>query len=304
MVVMVILAVIIVGVFGVVVTQNKAYHSEEDIIEMQANAQMALQRLNRLIRLAGYGCKDSFGTNMASGNLATKGDVAPNPLTSLLLVNGLNDYNNDNDYSNEKDPGTDDLTIVSAFKYLGKVIAVPAGNQVTLNVIGTLKADDVDIAKSYFYVSPAADQRFHIADNVTGNTITSHDFINAQVNDPVYQVQAFTIRLVAGNLRIDDNVNSSTASLDVAENIENLQFQYGIDTDNDGHLDSWVDNPSANLRQVKAVRVFILARTPNEDRDYTDKKTYNLGSTSVGPFNDGYHRYQLSTIIMMRNLNF
>jgi len=293
MVVLVILAVIVVGVFGVVITQNKAYHSEEAIIDMQANAQIAMQRISRVIRMTGFGCKDSFGTDFVSGNLTTQGDVAPNPTTSLMIVSnqGVNAA-----------ATPDQLTIVSAFKYVGKITAIPAANQITLDSVGgTLNSGEPE--KSYIFFYPSSPQTFETLTNITGNTITTSNNLDVQINDLVYQVQAYTIRLVNGNLRLDENIDPSSASLDVAENIEDLQFQYGVDTDNNGHLDSWVDTP-ANIRQVKATRIFILARTANPDREYTDHNTYTLAGTTIGPFNDHFHRYLLETTIMMRNLNF
>ncbi len=299
MVVLVILAVIVVGVFGVVISQNKAYHSEEAIIEMQTNAQIALQRISRLIRMTGFGCKDSFGNDFTSGNLATEPTegtlqgVAPNPTTSLLIINnqGVNAI-----------ATPDQLTLVCAFKYVGKITAIPAPNQITLDVLGgTLSSAEPEKASIYLY--PSTTQTYETISNITGNIITTTNSVQPQVNDQVYQVQAYTIRLVNGHLRLDENIDPSTASLDIAENIEDLQFQYGVDTDSDGHLDAWVDAP-ATIRQIKAIRIFILAMGTNPDLDYTDRNTYTLAGTTIGPFNDHFHRYLLRTTIMMRNLNY
>jgi prepilin-type N-terminal cleavage/methylation domain-containing protein len=296
MVVLVILALIVVGVFSVVITQNKAYHSEEDIIDMQMNAQVALSEIIRTVRMAGFGCKDSFGTDFVSGNLATKGDVAPNPTTDLVSI------------TNQAvgSPATpDQMTIVSALRYVGQITAIPAGNQITVDNLGNLEDDDTSIEKSYIFISPHADQSFNTIDaiNSTTKTITTYENLNVQVNDLVYQVQAYTIRLVNGNLSLEGNVDASTANMEIAENIEDLQFQYGIDTNNDGTVDSWADNP-ADITQIKAARVFLLARTANPDREYTDRNIYTLAGVNVGPFNDNFHRYLLETTIMMRNLNF
>ncbi|MBN2333288.1 MAG: PilW family protein [Deltaproteobacteria bacterium] len=303
MVVLVILGITVVGTLGLVVTQNKAYHSEEAIIDMQTNARLAMTEITRIVRMTGYGCAGSFGANYTSGNMTVEGDAVADPLTSLIAINTLADYDDDGNYDNEKDAGTDDLTIVAGMKYVGQVTAVPATNQITLDSIGNLKDDDTDAAKSYIYVSPNINRAYDAIDTVAGTTLTTHANTDAQVGDTVHQVQAFTFRLVDGSLRIDENVDPSTANMDRANNIEDLQFQYGIDTTGDGFYDSWSDNP-ASINRIKAIKIFILARTANPDREYTDRRIYSIAGVNVGPFNDHFHRFLLESTVMIRNLNF
>jgi len=82
----------------------------------------------------------------------------------------------------------------------------------------------------------------------------------------------------------------------IAEGIENMQLEYGIDTNNDGTPDSYFTVPAAaDWKNVTAVKVFLLARNTETSVDYTDTKTYSLasdGSTLTGaPFNDHYKRH-------------
>ncbi|MEA3347994.1 MAG: PilW family protein, partial [Pseudomonadota bacterium] len=112
---------------------------------------------------------------------------------------------------------------------------------------------------------------------------------------------------------IDENIALSSTQLNVADNIQDLQFQYGIDTGTDGQIDSWVDNPT-DITQIRAIRVFILARTGKIDKEYTDTKTYTLAGGTVGPFTGTdsanlntykhVHRYLLESTITVRNRNF
>ena len=292
MVVLVILGVVSIGAITSITGQSKVYHSEEDIIDMQMNARVAMQRIGNIIRMAGYGCKDAFGSNLTSGNLVTNGDVAPNPLTSLLIAN-------DND-----SPTPDSLTLAGAIRYAGTITAIPAANQITLDSLrANIKTNDDTAAKSFIFVSPRESNVYQTVTAISTNTLTLQDPLTATVGDEVYQIQAFTLRLTNDNLRVDENVDTSSTNLEVAENIQDLQFQYGIDSDNDGVVNSWVDNP-ATIRQVKAVKVFILARTSKLDKEYTDRKTYTLAGVSVGPFNDNFHRQLLESTIYIRNLTF
>ncbi len=90
----------------------------------------------------------------------------------------------------------------------------------------------------------------------------------------------------------------------IAEGIENLQFEYGIDADSDGAPETpFVDLPpsAAAWSNVVAVQVYLLARNIEKTPGYTDGKTYNLGAaTSVTPA-DNYKRHAYSSLVRIVN---
>ncbi len=57
------------------------------------------------------------------------------------------------------------------------------------------------------------------------------------------------------------------------------------------------------LSHVVAVKVFVLARAETITPGYTDSKTYTLGSTTLGPFNDGFKRHVFSTTVRVNNVS-
>lgn len=59
---------------------------------------------------------------------------------------------------------------------------------------------------------------------------------------------------------------------------------------------------SAQLMNVVAARIDILARSTERAPGYTDTKTYSLGSTTAGPFNDGFKRHAFSTVVRLPNV--
>jgi len=88
----------------------------------------------------------------------------------------------------------------------------------------------------------------------------------------------------------------SITTRSVAEGIENMQFEYGVDTNLDGVPDSYSAAPAAaDWQNVTAVKIFLLARNTEKSVGYTDAKTYSLaadGSALTGtPFNDSYKRH-------------
>ena len=96
--------------------------------------------------------------------------------------------------------------------------------------------------------------------------------------------------------------NGMTATTCLAEGIEDLRVQFGIDTDDDGIPDLYAPNPTvAQMENVVVVRLYVLARSRDTDPAYTDTKTYNLGDVTIGPLNDGYYRSVFTSTVALRN---
>ena len=125
----------------------------------------------------------------------------------------------------------------------------------------------------------------------------------------------------------------------VALNIEAIGFAYGYDTEPDGYLDQdasghiiWAvdtnndgrldtnldtnsdglinasDNPAGvalttpvNINTIRAVRIWMLARTSREARKFRNTSTYVVGDQHI-TVNDGYRRRLISAIIKCRNM--
>lgn len=87
-------------------------------------------------------------------------------------------------------------------------------------------------------------------------------------------------------------VNGELRTTAVAEGIENLQIEYGVDTDvpADGAPNVFVPaadidgNPVTHVwTNVMAVRVHLLSRNTEPSAGYTDPRTYAMGAVSVTP---------------------
>ena len=76
--------------------------------------------------------------------------------------------------------------------------------------------------------------------------------------------------------------------------VEWLEFQYGVDTNNDGSVNRYLDadnvdawNSGGTLGQnwdaVRSVRFWVLVRNDCPDATYTDTNTYNMGNNSFTP---------------------
>jgi type IV pilus assembly protein PilW len=142
--------------------------------------------------------------------------------------------------------------------------------------------------------------------------------------------RASTLRfdVSAGTLRSTDLANGD-APVPLAANVVNLKFQYGVDDDGDGALDTWVSAsdawssatllaaPLRVLARIKAIRVGIVVRS--DERERSDRATYSWVlfdcgradkatcpgrlSGTLGPTASGNYRYRtMETVVPLRNV--
>jgi type IV pilus assembly protein PilW len=105
----------------------------------------------------------------------------------------------------------------------------------------------------------------------------------------------------------------------LAEGIENMQLEWGLDLAKDGVADTITANPAtadgctaaacavANWRSAVAVRIHLLARNTEATPGYTDTKTFTLGldadgeETTIDAAEDGYKRHVFQTQVTLPN---
>lgn len=88
----------------------------------------------------------------------------------------------------------------------------------------------------------------------------------------------------------------------LAEGVEDMQFEFGIDSDSDGVANYFREVTSATeLSNVVAIRVFLLLRSLTEVSAHTGARTYFLGSKQVSS-GDAYVRRVMSTTVRTTNL--
>ncbi len=104
------------------------------------------------------------------------------------------------------------------------------------------------------------------------------------------------------------NTSSNPPTL-VADGVEYLHVEAGIDTDKDGAVNDYESSPpTTDLQTAVNLRVFILSRSRDPDPLYTNQKTYNLGSAVsityplVTGTTDHYYRRVYATTVPLRNI--
>ena len=88
----------------------------------------------------------------------------------------------------------------------------------------------------------------------------------------------------------------------LVEGIENLQLEFGIDTDGDRRADHYTPQPSpGQLQAAVAARLHLLVRSTHSVAGHLDSSSYALGSRQIGAANDGYYRRAMQTTVVLRN---
>ncbi len=123
-------------------------------------------------------------------------------------------------------------------------------------------------------------------------------------------------------LKMAELINGAFQVNSIAQGIQDMHFSFGVDQDNNGSADCYVDNPgidnsgactsvtgyswatpSANWHNVTSVRISLLARTTTRANGWTDTRQYDLGRSSPsGPFNDGYKRHVYAQVARLANV--
>ncbi len=119
--------------------------------------------------------------------------------------------------------------------------------------------------------------------------------------------------------RAELGANGAFSIVPLVEGVENLQFEYGLDTNGDSMPDAVSADPGTyggcaadpcyitNWLNVVTAKIHLLSRSIEPTPGYTDTKTYPLGlqadgtQRTDGPFNDGFKRHAYTETIRMNN---
>lgn len=104
-------------------------------------------------------------------------------------------------------------------------------------------------------------------------------------------------------------IDGALRTTSIAEGVENLQAEFGLDTNGDGQPDSFVtvagvDGAGANVWQnVVSVRLHLLTRNTQATPGYADTRTYQLGpNVTVAAPGDGFKRTLMTTTVRLHNV--
>lgn len=303
------------GLTGLLVQQNGAHAEIERAGKMIENGRYAMTVLRDDVQIAGfYGqyngsftspatlpdpCATDPASIDASLALPIQGYDAPSSVPSPLS-NCLPDANHV--------PGTDILVVrrvdtTETPTPLGSVVP----GQIYIQATPIAKVTGSGSDTSVFTLmdksgTASADLRAYV----------EHIYFISPCNVPAAGATTCTASADGGHpvptlKRLELTASSGTTTFTVAplaEGIQNLQIDYGIDSNGDGSpAVPFITAPAlTDWPKVMAVQISLLARNTTLSAGYVDAKTYNLGAAgSVGPFTDAYKRHVYTATVRLVN---
>jgi type IV pilus assembly protein PilW len=227
MVAMVVSGMLMAGVYRTFVSQQHTYTVQEQVTDMQQNVRLAINRMTRELRMAGFGRVASFFSN------GGKHGVFQHVVTPV---------------------GGNKVTVVGAYQAITTLSANATSGSKTIQV-NDASGFNTGLKQ---YISINGTESFQIK-KITGNQIELETaFLDDHLaGEPAFLVMAITYSLGVSEgksaLLRDDNLGQGPQP--VAENIDDLQFAY---LDSNG-------NSTVNPDDIRMIQVTIIARTDKTD---------------------------------------
>lgn len=292
-----ILAIAMTAVFATFTSQQKSFTVQNRVVEMQQNLRQAVEYMTRDIRLAGYGVPAPV--TIPTGKL-------PSGTTIRTL------------FSQDNTAGPDSLYVFYRYdmdEYQPETVtaaAVPANaTQATVtSVIGfvasggelVLLTDNTTTAADLFETTAAGGGVLTFGTGYNYNTIPHSGYPSATVAKARFARYYIDNTTDPAHPTLMVDRMAGQPAQPVADDIEDMQLTYGLDTNADGAVDTWVPNPDAvtQIPLVRQVRLQIMARSRLTDKSWSETRPV-LGNHPGGTTADGYRRRIIDVVIDVRN---
>ncbi|HJX16161.1 MAG TPA: PilW family protein [Candidatus Deferrimicrobiaceae bacterium] len=280
--------------------QHASFTVQNRVAETQQNLRSAMEVLGRDIMLAGYGIPAAV--NLPAG-LLPSGD------NTIRTIDPLNSTTTADQivllYTYDMDASLPPTTLSANMGAYNNTINVASTN-------GFANGDYIIVTNG-----TSADL-FQITAAITDNTTLPHNAlgVNAAASHaafPGYTVGATVSKARFVRYFIDttdpahptlmlDKMVAGVQPQPLADDIEDMQFQYGLDTNGDFVVDTTAVNvpTAAQIPQIRQVRVWLSARTRMADRKWQEVRPA-MGDRAAGSAADGYRRRTIDVAIDLRN---
>jgi type IV pilus assembly protein PilW len=298
------------GIVNIYLQNKQNYLQDEELARMQENARYAIGLLKRELTMAGFVAGIGDYSGIPAGSVTTDcvgtGQWALNVQGDIFEL--INNY--DGGAFTTANGTTWDCLAAAEVQPLTDIVSVKrTADRRTLedgSFTGTLTAAD----QEQWYLR-AFDNNATLSWNYVdaGGSIAADVSAGNGVDYWEYYSQIFYLRnfsRAAGDgiptLCIERLVASAMTTDCLVEGIEDLQIEVGIDTNDDSVPDFFDPAPTATeIREAVVVRVYLLVRSVEPIANYTNDKTFSLGSKAVPAANDSFMRRVFSTTVQMRN---
>ncbi len=305
------------GVITILVSSQQTHRVNEALARIQENSRFAFQLLSRDIRMAGYmGCAGEGTVPVNTLNSATdylwnfnqpiQGfEAAGSSWTPVLSTEITSPMN-----------GRDILVIRGVDGADTRVIQHPGGTppgsaDLKLTAGSGLQDDDIVLvtdclAAAVFQITNISTSA--VQDNVVHNTgagVPGNATQNLGQSFEGGEIVRITTRSYYVRTNPDGNPSlywrqGNAAAEELVEGVEDMQLDYGVDTDGDRAADSYqTADAVVDWANVVSVRINLLMQSV-EDNITSQPQTYTFNGTNTTPI-DRRLRKTYSTVIALRN---
>jgi len=335
-----IMLVVIVGALALYSRSNQISVDQEQYAELQHDVRSAMYLISRDLRMAGVGLPPEFGMYALEGfNNEDQGtEVDPDRLTILGNIDEpmnlkIQQYQGSSVDVAVYDRSFEQYPYPEQF-YRNKIVLILP------NPASSCRTGEVRQLTHITWSSGGTNEKFNMSPGLApgidppggltvGSPCQPNDFDDGLIMfvnvkefwlDTSGQAELNGEALTAGvNGYVGEPgvlyMTNNGIHLPIAQNIENLQFDYNGDLNDDGVLDGfqpWSNTwTSDQIMRIRQVRVIIAGRTPNRFASVSGKVPANIHnyrrpniSDSLGSATDDYHRrFVLESTANIRNLN-
>ncbi|MGQ9427296.1 PilW family protein [Gilvimarinus sp. F26214L] len=302
-----------VGIVNIYLENRRNYLQDEELARLQENARYALRLLKRELTMAGFIANLPDYSAVVTDTVDGGGCVAGNDWTLDLqgdMVELINNYDTDAAGTFTSSSGTEWTCLVAADLQDGAdIVSVKrtADRPTLQNGSLTTGAEEKDgqwYLRTFDENSSLGWTYVGSGGNFGGDKSPGSKVDYWQYFSRIYFLRNYS-RSAGDNiptLCTHSLVNDAMATECLVEGIEDLQIEVGVDIDEDSVPDFFTATPTAaEIEEAAVARIYLLVRSVNELSNYTNNKSYTLGSKTVGSKNDGYIRRVFSTTVQMRN---
>ena len=320
--------IVLAGLTWVFTTTNWSYKRQDETATLQQNLRTAKMNIERDVRMAGCGFGTTF--NYLSGYLGN-----PNPNTIFPIVNTNADppANSDSltiNYVNYSDPCCGSLpqltptafnTTTTTFTVSADMINSPLFALWNTGVAlcnGTMPffavytrsfpAGETTLRSDVFAITQIVPGTPNSSLQCAGLSagIPATPPVNSSINFfSATQLVTVTYSFDSANRTLIRNQQPANVNEALAEDIEDLQFAFGLDTNADGAVDLWINNATLvppQQTQVRQVRVSILGRSADPVHGQTLNSRPAIEDHIAGAVQDSNLRQLLQFDIAVRNM--
>jgi len=300
--------VVLSAVFFTFKSQHDSFLTQDQVSAMQQNVRAAMIMITRDIQMSGYYTNfDRYDHTMDWDDLNGSSDPDGTDEETIRPLIYAHDNIDDSPANGDNIKNGTDLIVIAKASDKGRSLA--AGEYATGNTIDASLRDVDDLKRDKCGL-------------LVKNDLSSADFFRVEEDSGAitlspgrelqesYSEGDLIFRADVVIYYVDDdarspclrrkNLGNNEGAQVIAENIDNLQFRYLLDNG------TWVSDPNnppgTSGANVRAIEVSLLARTAQTLRGYLDTNTYTMGGKNIGPFNDGYRRRLLASIVETRNI--